>query len=179
MEMTPDMPRREPFPGDPPQASALGLAAAALRRRADERWVEVSDRVVSRAMTVTRRSQPIRAQASSGPIQVSEQVVISYLRAAIDETVLGFALAHVTLQVSGRHELSAVVIQLIAQFGVPLLPVADEVRRLALRCLESVLGPTPTPVTVTSLHVHFSDVIKGPLGTLPTRAAAETPPRRG
>lgn len=76
MEMTPDMPRREPLPGDPPQASALGLAAAALRRRADERWVEVSDRVVSRAMTVTRRSQPIRAQASTGPIQVSEQVVI-------------------------------------------------------------------------------------------------------
>jgi len=172
MEMTPDTPRREPPTGDPPEPTALRLAAAALRRHTDERWVEVSDRVVARAMTVTRRSMPIRAQADSGPIQVSEQVLISYLRAAIDGTVPGSAVAHVTLQVRGRDELSGVTVQLIAQYGVPLLPIADEVRLRAIECLEGVLGPTPTPVTVIPLHVHFCDVILGPPGAGPPDAGA-------
>lgn len=162
MEVTPDSPRREPPSGDPPQTTVLGEAAAALRRHTENRWVEVSDRVVAKAMRATRRSYPIRAQASSGPIQISEQVLVSYLRAAIDGTVPGSALTHVTLEVKGRDELSGVIIQLIAEFGLPLLPVADEVRERAIECLQGLLGPTPTPVSVLPLHVHFTDVVTGP-----------------
>ncbi len=76
----------------------------------------------TRSEISTHRSHPIRAQASGGPIQISEQALISYLRAAIDATVPGTALAHISLQVTGRDELSGVIIQLIAQYGTPLLP---------------------------------------------------------
>jgi len=158
VEMTAPPPRSEPFTGGPPQPAALKAASAALRAQADQRWVEISDRVLAKAMTATRRSHPIRAQASSGAIQISEQALISYLRAAIDATVPGTALAHISLQVRGRDKLSEVIIQLIAQYGTPLLPIADEVRTRAIQCLHQILGPSATPVTVTHLHIHFCDV---------------------
>jgi len=158
VEMTAPPPRSEPLTGGPPQPAALKAASAALRAQADQRWVEISDRVLAKAMTATRRSHPIRAQASSGAIQISEQALISYLRAAIEATVPGTTLAHISLQVRGRDELSGVIIQLIAQYGTPLLPIADEVRTRAIQCLHQILGPSATPVTVTHLHIHFCDV---------------------
>lgn len=162
MAMTPDDARHgEPLPSGPPIPQVLEAAAADLRRRLDERWVEISDRVVARALTASRRSYPVRAQAASGPVQVSEQVLVSYLREAIDRTVPGSALAHVALEIRGRDELVGVLIQLVGQYGIPLLPVADRVRELAVECLDGLLGPVRTPVTVSTLHVHFAGVVVG------------------
>jgi len=158
VEMTAPPPRSEPIAGGPPQPAALKTASAALRAQADQRWVEISDRVIAKAITATRRSHPIHAQASSGPIQISEQALISYLRAAINATVPGTALAHISLQARGRDELAGVTIQLIAPYGTPLLPIADDIRTRAIQCLLEVLGPSATPVTVTHLHIHFCDV---------------------
>jgi len=160
VEMTAPPPRSEPLTGSPPEPAALKTASAALRAHADQRWVEISDRVLAKAMTATRRSHPIRAHASSGAIQISEQALISYLRAAIDATVPGTALAHISLQVTGRDELSGVIIQLIAPYGTPLLTIADDIRTRAIQCLLEVLGPSATPVTVTHLHIHFCDVVE-------------------
>ncbi len=52
------------------------------------------------------------------------------------------------------------IIQLIAPYGTPLLPIADEVRARAIQCLHEVLGPSAAPVTVTHLHIHFCDVVE-------------------
>jgi len=171
VEMTPPAPRSEPLTG-PAEPPALKAASAALRAHADQRWVEISDRVVAKAMTATRRSHPIRAQASSGAIQVSEQALICYLRAAIDGTVPGSALAHVNLQVAGGDELSEVTIQLIAQYGTPLLPIADEIRNRAIQCLHEVLGHSATPASATDLHIHFCDVSQGSVEPSSTESQA-------
>jgi len=138
----------------------IGRAAAELSRQADARWVEISDRVLAKALGATRRSHPVRAQASSGPVQISEQVVITHLRDALDGAVPGSALSHVRIDIEGRDVLAGVAIQLIAQYGRPLLPIAAEIRALATTRLIELLGPVAPPVTVELLHVHFSDVTR-------------------
>lgn len=151
-----------PEPADPDDAPAAGsaipLATATLRARADERWVEISDRVLAKALKATRRSYPVLAQASTGPVHVSEQVLISHLRAAIDEEVQGSPVVGIDIQVSGGDVYTAVTIRLVAAFGQPLLPIADHVREVALAVLTTRLGPVSPPVTLETMHVHFSDV---------------------
>lgn len=56
MEVTAPAPLSEPLTGGPPEPTALKTASAALRAQADQRWVEISDRVIAKAMTATRRS---------------------------------------------------------------------------------------------------------------------------
>lgn len=153
---------QSPVDGGGRQAQeVLRAAAQRLRRQADARWVEVSDRVVAAAMTATRRSLPLRAMAPGGPVHVSEQVVVAHLRAAIDEAVADAATAAVTLEVRDRDALTGVVIQLVARYGRPLLPIADHVRDVTAARLVDLLGPTATTVTVHEMHVHFSDVTTG------------------
>jgi len=153
----------EPPPGEtgdptPAPSRALGEAAAAVRRRLDERWVEISDQIVATAMTARRRTRPVRAEGATGPVFVSDQVIVADLRAAIDDAVRGSAVAHVDPEVHQGERLAGVVIQLVAQYGVPLLPMADTVREIAQQRLAALLGPVPTPVTVRTMRVHYRDV---------------------
>ena len=158
MAMTQDTPERASHT-DAPSEHVQIPGTEALRQAADARWVEISDRVLTRALTAGRRGLTVRAQTSGGPYWLSEHVLVSLLRDAVDGTVPRSALAHVTLELRGRDELGGVVIQLIAQYGTPLLGLADQIRALALACLDGVLGPALAPRVVTTLHVHFVDVV--------------------
>ena len=135
----------------------MGAAIRSNRARTDARWVEISDRVRTRALRVTRRSLPVIAQAPSGPINVSEQVLITYVRDALDG-VSGARVEEITIAVDVDNTYSGITIFLSARFGEPLLPVADAVRDLAAARLRELLGDITPPVTVATMEVHFDDV---------------------
>ncbi|MDQ6716003.1 MAG: hypothetical protein M3Z83_07830 [Actinomycetota bacterium] len=151
---------RAPEVADPAGERAVRRAYLGLRSRLDERWVEIADDVVTTSLTATRRSRPVRAQGTTGPVQISESVLVSYLRDAIDGAVPGSALAGVQLSLGEGHQLVGVLIKLVGQYGLDLIPIADAVRLLAVARLVDLLGPVDTPVTVQALHVHYSDVTK-------------------
>jgi len=136
-------------------------ATALLRERVDERWVEISDRVLTKALAATRRSQPVRAVAPGGPVTVSEQVLVAYLRDAVDGHVPGSAVERIYVEVEDRDAFARVIIEAIAQYGEALLPIADQIHALAASELRALLGPLAPQVSVRATHVHFSDVVLG------------------
>lgn len=157
MAMSYHKPARPDGPSDPPRDARMGAAIRSNRARTDARWVEISDRVRTRALRVTRRSLPVIAQAPSGPINVSEQVLITYVRDALDG-VSGARVEEITIAVDVDNTYSGITIFLSARFGEPLLPVADAVRDLAAARLRELLGDITPPVTVATMEVHFDDV---------------------
>lgn len=144
----------------PTLVAALGRATAELRNVAEQRWVEISDRMLATALTVTRHSMPVRAEAASGPVHVSEQVITTHLRAALGEVVGPHRVDRLDIALTGADLYDGVTVQFLAVYDEPLLPVADEVRRVALEVLTELLGPVTPAVTVRTMHVHFSDVVK-------------------
>ena len=146
---------------DTPEDALLAEAAQSLRARVDPRWVEISDRVLAKVLTATRRSHPVRAAARTGPVHVSEQVLIAYLRDAIDGQVPGSALAGVHVEIEGRDTFSGVTIQVLVQYGRPILPMADRIHEIAAGRLAELLGALAPPVDVRATHVHVSDVTRG------------------
>ncbi|MBA2638416.1 MAG: hypothetical protein H0U77_00150 [Nocardioidaceae bacterium] len=144
---------------DPEGRAMLRSAASALSTHVDERWVEVADALVSRALTTSRPSPPVRASATSGSVLVTEQVLVSHLRASMDpfpecETVA------ITIETDG-DSCTGAVIALAVRFGTELIPLADRVRAVVEDQLGRLLGPVVPPVTVSSVHVHVDDVTRG------------------
>lgn len=159
--MTPHESTGEPAELDPQDRALLSAAAGALRAHSDPRWVEVSSRVLNTALRATRRSQPVRALAPGGPIRVSEQVIVAYLREALDGLVPGTAVAGIHLDITGRDTYTGVLIELIVQYGTAILPVADRIRAQAATVLEELLGPAATGIHLRTSHIHVSDVTVG------------------
>ena len=147
-------PESRPPCARPPSTGPPRRPAGASTRR----WVEVSDQIVATALTARRRTRPLRAEGRSGPVYVSDQVVVSDLRSTIDGAVRGSAVAQVDLEVRQGDQLAGVVVQLVAQYGVALVPMADRVRELTRQRLAELLGPVALPVTVRTMRVHFRDV---------------------
>ncbi len=169
-------PRQGPDGAGAATSPALVRAATqSLQDRRDPRWVEISDRVLARALRATRRSPLIRARSASGVVHVSEQVLVAYIRDAVDGVVPDAALLHVRTDLVGGDTLTGVTLSLVARYGVELLPAADEIRRLTAACLVEVLGPVDVPVGLDLLHVHFADVIVGD----PSHSGPWADPARG
>lgn len=139
--------------------ATLSAAAAALRDHIDHRWVEVADAITSRALTASRPSWPVRAQAPGGPLQVAEQVLVAYLRDSIDP-IADCEVVNIQVETDGDH-CTGVVIAAAVRYGTELIPLADRVRQVAECRLEELLGSVVPPVTVSMIHVHVSDVTRG------------------
>lgn len=149
---------QRPDPHVPAQDEALlREATTALQAVADDRWVEIAPRILERALMASRRSRPIRATAPSGPIQISEQVIVSYLQDALDGAVAGSAVAGISVQLAGRNSFDGVLIELLVQFGLPILPLADRVRAIAADVL-TTLGVDSAQIFISTAHVHVTDV---------------------
>lgn len=146
---------------DPAPRTALERASAQLQQRATDRWVEVANDVLENAMRASRGSSPVRAHAPSGPIHLGEQVIVAYLRRALDDALDGGAVGRIYLRVDVDEVLESVTIELFAQFGRPLLPIADRARAISNEVLDEMLGTRPPEITVTTLHVHVADVTRG------------------
>lgn len=149
-----------PPPGSTPAPEFdLQEAIGQLTAQADQRWVEVSDRVLASVMQAVRPGDTVRVVAPSGPAFVSETVLISYLRATIDGQVSGSAVAGVHIMIAQGNLYDGVLIELIAQYGRGLLDIADQVREIATATLTQLLGDQAPPVTVKPVHIHYSDVV--------------------
>ncbi len=155
MAMSSD-PSESPTPVDEQAQAMLRAAATELRSHVDGRWVEVADSVVSHALLASRSSWPVRAEAPGGPVHVAEQVLVSCLRDSIDP-VEGCEVVNVAID-ADRDVCTGVTIAIAARYGAVLIPLADQVRSLAERRLEQLLGPVTPPVTVAEMHVHVTDV---------------------
>lgn len=155
--MTPSQPQRSEPPAAPEKDPMLEKATSSLREHVDQRWVQISDRVRSRALRATRPSLPVRAQASTGPVHVSEQVLITYLRDALS-AVPHTKVQDITITTEGIDTYTGVTITIQAGFGAPLIPLADTIRDLANQRLTQLLGPIAPPVSVTTMVVHIEDV---------------------
>lgn len=159
MAITPDPAKRPQTPTSRRQDAMLAQATQSLRDHVDQRWVQISDRVLTRALRATRTSLPVQAQAAGGPVHISEQVLITYLRDAVS-TVPHAKIEDVVIITSGLDTYAGVTITISARFGVPLIPIADTIRNLANRRLKQLLGPIAPPVTVTTMDVHVQDVFQ-------------------
>lgn len=150
-------PQRSEPPAAPQTDPLLEQATRSLQEHVDQRWVQICDRVRSRALRVTRTSLPIRAQASTGPIHISEQVLITYLRDAIS-AVPHSKVQDIIITTEGIDTYTGVTITIQASFGAPLIPLADTIRDLANQRLTQLLGPIAPPVSVTTMAVHIEDI---------------------
>lgn len=149
-----------PAPVDAVAEAKLRAATAALRDHINTRWVEIADAVVSRALTASRPSWPVRAQASGGPLQIAEQVLVAYLCDSIDP-IADCEVINIQIETDGGDRCTGVVIALATRYGTALIPLADRVRQVAERRLQELLGPVQPPVTVSMMHVHVADVSRG------------------
>lgn len=150
--------------------ATLEAAAAQLRGHIDQRWVEVADRVMNKALLATRRSLPVRAEAEHGPVNVSEQVLTTYIRAAIAD-IPAAAPTAIALTVDPDNRCTAVTIEITVQYNHPVLPIADKIRNHTETVLRELLGPVIPTVTVRDMHVHVSDVT-----TTNPHTGRDTPP---
>ena len=153
-----------------PDAGSPGVpqgAGEVLRRRTDERWAEIVDDVVARALRVTRRSSPIQVAGLAGAVTVSEQVVVTLLHEAL-ATVPGGRPSAIDVHTDEGGHYTGVLVVVAVDYGSSVLDVADEVRLRAGALLRELLGPVEPPVTVSAMHVHVDDVVPPSDGTPPT-----------
>ena len=138
------------------ESPLLEAAATALRDRPNDRWVEISTRILSHALTAVRRSKPVRAQASGGVVHISEQVLTAHLQAALDG-ISGIELDRVSFDLDGDVYRGLELIVTV-QYNEPIIPLADAIRNAAAAELTNLLGPVTPAVTVTTMRVHVDDV---------------------
>ena len=155
-------PARAPQPsadertGDP---ATLAAATQALRQHVDDRWVEMSDRVLSKALAATRRSLPVRAHdlGGGGALYVSEQVLTAYIRDAI-APIPAAAPTQIHIHADTGLHCTGITIEITVQYKEPVIPIADQIRNRSETVLQTLLGPGTPQVTVATMHVHVSDV---------------------
>ncbi len=140
----------------------LRAATAELSRHRDDRWVQIADRVMTRALTATRRSQPVRAShpeagaSADGQLFVSEQVLIAHIRQAT-AGIPGAAPNRVSINTDATHRCTGVTIAITVHYPDPIIPIADQMRARVEDALGQILGTIPT-VEISSMHVHVTDV---------------------
>jgi hypothetical protein len=84
-------------------------------------------------------------------------VVVSRVRAVLD-AVPDVGALRITCTTTADDELDRLTIELVALYGTPLLPMADEVRRLAAAAVAETLGLTSPPVDRVRVDVSVQDV---------------------
>lgn len=159
MAMNPTDRTRPTDDGSERDDAVLLRATEALRAVDDDRWVEVAPRVLQAALGASRRTRPVRASAASGPLQISDQVIVSYLRDALDGAVPGTAVDRITVRLAGRDTFDGLLIEMLVQYGVAVIPVADRVREIAADVLRR-LGVESVEVSISTTHVHVLDVTR-------------------
>lgn len=134
----------------------MGSVAQRLRDHTDDRWVEIESDLLAHVLATSRPSHPLRAQSATGAYAVSEQVLVAYLRDALDRA------PHCEVSAIYVHAYddvcTGVTVVMTAQYGHSLLEIADTVRLAADEVIDRVLGNVRPRVTVTDMHVHVDDI---------------------
>jgi hypothetical protein len=133
--------------------AVVDRAASALRAYTDHGWTASSQRILQSVLAATRRSRPILARDDAGTFHVSDQVVTSYLQAAVD-AIDGAQATHVRLDLDG-DVLTELRVTLAVRYPEPIHPLASTVRLAAHETIRSVLG---SDLPLAHIHVHIGDV---------------------
>jgi uncharacterized alkaline shock family protein YloU len=141
-------------------AEAISAARTEMQLHAHARAVEVAPSVLTAVLATPRRSLPIRARDHDENTYVSERVITALLRRHIDN-IPGFAVNRVRLDVDLTKTLTAVNIEVIAQYNRPIPEGAQTIRVVVEQQLERALGPATRDVQVLVTNVHVNDVIIG------------------
>lgn len=139
--------------GHEPGSAVVDRAASALRAYTDHGWTAASQRILQTVLAATRRSRPVRARDDGGDFHVSDQVVTTYLQAAIDG-VDGAQATHITLDLDGDL-LTALHLTIAVRYPERIHPLAESVRRVAHTCVRSVLG---SALPLSRISIHIGDV---------------------
>lgn len=137
----------------------LARAADGLRRHQDERWDEVSGRVLARLRSIPLRRESVRGIAPSGPFDVSESVVVSHVSASVEAAVPEAVVVAVRLAVTARRALAGVVVEVAVDFASPVGPLADRIRATVLAVLPDVLGAAAGPEAPVPVEVRVVDIV--------------------
>ncbi|RIQ25056.1 hypothetical protein [Jiangella rhizosphaerae] len=142
--------------GHEPGTAVVDRAASALRAYTDHGWTTASPRILQTVLSATRRSRPVRARDEAGDFHVSDQVVTTYLQAAVD-SVDGAQATHVRLDLDG-DVLTSLRVTIAVTYPEPVHPLAESVRRVAHETVRSVLGEAAPPLPLGRIHIHIGDV---------------------
>ncbi|SDU80443.1 Asp23/Gls24 family envelope stress response protein [Jiangella alkaliphila] len=139
--------------GPDPGSAVVDRAASALRAYTDHGWTAASPRILQSVLAATRRSRPVRARDDAGDLHVSDQVITTYLQAAVDE-VDGVQATHIRLELDGDL-LTALRITVTVRYPEPVHPLAESVRHASHETIRSVLG---SALPLSRISIHIGDV---------------------
>lgn len=162
--MSDPYPRPRGHEHDDDDDATVSRAADQLHARSSRRWVEVADDVLSQVLSASRRSLPVLVQVleDGATVSLSEQVVVTRLRAALDASLTQAATARIHLDVAPDQRLRQVTVELLARYGAELIPLADEARGVIQGQLALWMSGDPMAgVVVRPAHVHFGHVVDG------------------
>jgi hypothetical protein len=141
--------------------SALDRAATTLRQHTDRGWVVIRDNLFARALAVFRPSAPVRARHPAGEFYVAADVLVACVREALD-AVARTGAVRVHCMTDADSDLQGVTAEIVALYGTPLLPLAQEVREGVAAALAQALGLGPEQVRAVPIDVGITDVTDDP-----------------
>jgi hypothetical protein len=143
----------------------LARAARSLRdQSADARWIDISESIISRVRTTTRRTWPVDAdfptaatqsERKADTLRISDHLVRTTLRRAL-AGVHGAEPTAIDLYLDG-HTCTGVYLDVVGAYGDDLQAVGEELAAIALRALSGLLGPV-RELTRTDIDIHVHDI---------------------
>ena len=134
----------------------LAQAARTLREHTDSGWVALRDDVVA-AVRAFRPSAPVRGRLPGGELSVASTALVARVRDALADLPRAGAL-RITCTTTPDDDLDRLTVEVVALYGTPLLPLADEVRRRAATAVAETLGLTDPPLARVRVDVSVGDV---------------------
>jgi hypothetical protein len=135
----------------------LAHAARTLREHTDSGWVALRDDVVAAAVRAFRPSAPVRGRLPGGELRVASAALVSRVRSALAGVPDAGAL-RITCATTPDDDLDRLTVELVVLYGTPVLPLAEEVRRVAATAVAEALGLTSPPVDRVRVDVSVADV---------------------
>ena len=92
-----------------------------------------------------------------GRRHISERVLVAHLRVAVRQTP-GAEPRGISAQLDDDR-LTGLIVVIAAEYGRPLIPLADAVRDRVAAELADLLGPADPPAGPEAVYVHVADVL--------------------
>jgi hypothetical protein len=150
-------------PGD--SDAVLARAARTLKEQpVDTRWIDISNSIISKVRSTSRRTWPVDAEYPTPPIQpgrnadtlrISDHVIRTTIRRAL-AGVHGAEPTAIDLYLD-EHTCTGLYIDIIGVYGDDLQAVGDELAGIALATVNDLLGPGHRLVRA-DIDVHVHDI---------------------
>jgi len=139
----------------------LTQAARTLREHTDSGWVALRDDVVAAAVRAFRPSAPVRGRLPGGELWVASTALVSRVRDALAD-LAGAGTLRITCTTTPDADLDRLTVVIVALYRTPLVPLADEIRRVAAGAVAETLGLAAPPLHRVLVDVSVQDVTDDP-----------------